>query len=105
MSFEVVDIPDVPPVSQGGTSSPIVEALLSNVGKAIAIPTEDRDPNAYRKTVRSALLNRGILDEYHYRTRVDPEKHLLIAWLEKKPVVVNPSLEAPSNENHDDDAN
>jgi hypothetical protein len=101
MEFEVVDIPDVPPLSTGGSSAPVIEAMLSHVGKAILVPVDDRDPNAFRKTIRSALLNRGILDEYNYRTRVEPEKKTMTVWLERKPVVVNPALETPSNENHD----
>jgi hypothetical protein len=102
IEFEVVDIPDVPPTT--GSSAPVVEALQAHIGKAIVIPVEDRDANSFRKTIRSSLLNRGILDEYNFRTQVDPQKKTMTVWLEKKTarekvnIVLDPKEEVISNE-------
>ncbi len=83
MAFTVVDIP------QGGgrqtNNSPIVQALLDNIGKAIVIPCGDGDANTMRKNIRQALNSRKVLREHIYKTKTDltDGKNDLIAWLEK----------------------
>jgi hypothetical protein len=81
MDFKVVEIPDVNPV---GILSPLIEAMKANVGKAIEIPTEDRNPNTVRKGLRSALVNRNLLKNYIFRSRVGTDEKSLIVWLEQK---------------------
>lgn len=84
MKFEVVDVPNVTPVNQGGASGPIIEAMVANVGRAISIPLEGREANSFRKTLRSSIVNRKLLEKYHYRTRVSADKSTLVVWFEAK---------------------
>ena len=81
MTFSIVDIP----AGAANSSSPIVEALKANIGKAISIPLEGKDSNAYRKTLRSSLVARGLLKSHVYRTRWVEAQDVLIVWLEVKP--------------------
>ena len=81
MTFSIVDIP----AGATTSASPIVDALKSNIGKAISIPLEGKDSNAYRKTLRSSLVARGLLKTYLYRTRWIEAQDVLIVWLEVKP--------------------
>lgn len=81
MDFKIVDIP----TNLTRPSPPIIEALLANVGRALALPLETRDPNTIRKTLRATLSNRGILKIFYFRTRVNFDNKTLIVWLEKIP--------------------
>jgi hypothetical protein len=58
--------------------------MLTNIGKAIAVPLEGRDSNGFRKTLRSTISNRGLLKIYHYRTRVSDDQQTLVVWFEPK---------------------
>lgn len=78
MSFTIVDIPVAPKTP----NSPIIEALLGNVGKAISIPCPSRDVNNVRKSLRASLLSKNILEKFNYRTRVDSANNALVVWLE-----------------------
>jgi hypothetical protein len=80
MDFKVVDVPT------GGAqpTSPLVDALLANVGKALSISCGEREPNNVRKTLRMSLNNRGLLKTYHFKTRIELGTNALVAWLEKK---------------------
>jgi hypothetical protein len=82
MEFKVVEVPNV---HTNGAASELVTALVENVGKALELPYEDRDPNTIRKGIRSSLSIRGMLDKYHFRTRVFPERKVMTVWLEAKP--------------------
>ena len=78
MEFKIVDVPITSPSIQ---SVPIVEALVSNVGKAVAYPIPPgMDSNTLRKMIRAALDNRGLLRTYKFHTRLS-HKRTLIMWL------------------------
>jgi hypothetical protein len=101
MEFTVVDIP-----VNGASmtpSSPIIDALLKNIGKAISIPCGDRDMNNVRKSLRQSLMSRKLLKTYTYKTRTTEAdgKGFLIAWLEeKKPAATALESKDGINPNH-----
>lgn len=82
MTFTIVEIP------KGASTplSPIVNALLENIGKAISIPCEGRDANSIRKTVRFSLSSKGLLKKYNFRTRIAEDGNSITVWLEEKTV-------------------
>ena len=81
MNFTIVDVPTA---IVYGTTAPIMEALLANIGKAIEIPFENRDANSYRKTIRASLSNKGLLAKYNFRTKVNTKRKSITVWLELK---------------------
>ena len=80
MNFTVVEIPS------GTTTptSPVVQALMDNVGKAISLPVGTRDANNVRKSLRTALQNKGVLDTHTFHSKVDNANKTVIVWLAKR---------------------
>lgn len=81
MDFNVVEVPNHSPYK---TLDPVISALTKNIGKAIEVELGERDPNAYRKVIRSGLTSRGILATHKYHSQVDNERKTIIMWLEPK---------------------
>lgn len=79
MEFNLVSVPET---AANGVYNKIIDAMTKNIGKAIEIPLEDRDPNAFRKTLRSSISAKGLLKDYKYRTQVDTERKTIIVWFE-----------------------
>ena len=81
MEFKVIDVPSSAPTY--GQSSPIVDALLTNIGKAVEVPTESiKDASTLRKTVRAVLTNRNHLFDKKFRTQIARDGRSIIMWLE-----------------------
>lgn len=80
MDFQVVDIP-VGPTTK---TTPIIEAMIANVGKAINVPTPGKNSNTLRKSLRMALSNRGLLEKYNFRSRIASDDQSITLWLEEK---------------------
>ena len=78
MIFNVVEVPE----KHSGEVALVVNAMVENLGKALALPLENRDSNAYRKLIRAACMNRKLLMKNLFRSKVDGEN--LVVWLEPK---------------------
>ena len=86
MTFQIVDVPK----TQGSSSesAAIVEAMLTNVGKAISVPFDSEAPNAsndLRKRVRAVLIRSNGIKKFNFKTKTEGSN--LIMWLEAKPQV------------------
>lgn len=82
MDFKVVEIPGAQP---SGFTGQVVNVMQENIGKAIEVPFENREPNALRKMIRSTVANRGLLRKNFFRSKAAMERNVLIVWLEPKP--------------------
>lgn len=54
MSFEVVDLP-----SDSQVYHSLLDALKSNVGRAIKVTIGEKTANAYRQSIRALMLRKG----------------------------------------------
>jgi len=84
MEFKVVD---VPATSSENSSSAVIQAMQDNIGKAISIPLGMRDANNLRKTLRAAIVTRGLLKVYTYKTKISNDGKELMVWFELVPEV------------------
>lgn len=65
MEFKIVEVPETPRTD----TSQLVDALITNVGKAIEVAIPGKDPNTFRKNLRSALSARNTLLKFVLGTK------------------------------------